>query len=84
MPTYKYKCHVCENVWEERHLFSEKPEPCECSSEDIERVPSFVRIESKIEKRQLVGDVVKEFLKEATEDLGQQQQDYQSKEYGEE
>ncbi len=67
MPRYTYRCDVCGNSFEVSHSISEKLTDCECGEEgSLKRIPSLpFRASVKINK-QKAGEIVKEFIEDAT------------------
>mgnify|MGYP003389560727 FL=1 len=75
MPTYIYHCYECEGEFKTRHGMKESCDECEwCGSLNLVRVPSNFStlrpLESK--KKEKVGDLVKDFIKDSQQELSQQ------------
>tara|TARA_R110001583_G_scaffold102886_4_gene249640 strand:+ start:375 stop:641 length:267 start_codon:yes stop_codon:yes gene_type:complete len=76
VPKYTYLCRECETEFEIKHSIKEICEICEnCGSEkSIERIPSGFFLSNKNSTKQLSstpGQIVKEAIEEAREDLNQ-------------
>jgi len=80
MPTYKYKCKKCENVFEKNHSMSEHLTDCEyCDTiESLVRVPFSIATTYKDGK---VGKVVNEHIQEAKKDLEEEKMKIKEREY---
>tara|TARA_A100001515_G_scaffold21221_2_gene16048 strand:+ start:1384 stop:1629 length:246 start_codon:yes stop_codon:yes gene_type:complete len=75
MPTYIYHCLVCEGRFKVRHGMKETCEECEwCGSANIARVPSNFSTAQTREKKEKVGDLVKEFIEDSRKELDQQRE----------
>jgi len=81
MPTYIYKCDACENEFKVRHAMAEVHENCiHCDSDNIIRVPSsFNSLSKPPERIKKTGDVTKEFIESAREDLNTQKEELDRK-----
>ena len=73
MPIYTYNCGNCEDEFRVSHSMTETQEVCEvCGSiGTLTRIPSIFS-DFKIEKKQKVGDHVKDFIAKAKEELKEQ------------
>jgi len=80
MPTYKYKCKKCENVFEKNHSMSERLTDCEyCDTiESLIKVPFSITTTYKDDK---VGKVVNEHIREAKKDLEEEKIRIKEQEY---
>jgi putative FmdB family regulatory protein len=81
MPRYEYKCTECLGVFTVRHLIKETINVCKgCGSEgSVEKIPtSFLTV-----KQQKAGKVVRQHIEETKQDLRQEKQDLQNREYRE-
>lgn len=75
MPTYKYICNTCKEIWKSFHGIEETEKICNfCSSSDIEK--SFTSIMQNIkintQKSQQCGDRVEKYIEEARQSLKEQ------------
>lgn len=84
MPKYLYKCDTCNEQFEVRHLMKEtleKKEDCEKECK-LTRIPSFfTRINTKKDKKEKVGEVVKQFIKDAKQEIKEEKEQLGSEEY---
>ena len=80
MPRYIYHCKDCEEDLQRSHSIKEKLKDCElCGSKDsLVRVPSGFIAKFKIQK-QKPGNLVKEFIKDAGEELKEQKNELEKK-----
>ena len=73
MPNYVYKCISCEKVVSIFHSFSEKPTDCGlCGAENSLRrdySTPFSLVGKVIDKKQKVGEVVRQHIEEAREEV---------------
>ena len=75
MPRYTYRCDVCGNSFEVSHSISEKLTDCKCGEEgSLKRIPSLPFRVSTIENKQKAGQLVKEFIEDAREEVKQEKQ----------
>ena len=85
MPKYLYECQTCEERFLVYHLMSETMEVCEkCGAKNcLKKLPLFpVNLQkNKKDWAQKVGDVVKQHIKDAQNDLKQEKKDLTTKEY---
>ena len=83
MPKYIYKCKECDFVKEVVHSMQEKLKDCnECDTiESLMRVPSFSLAISKGEGSKTSSTRVKDFIDEARDELREERQNLQRKEY---
>ena len=68
MPTYCYKCLICDVVFEEFHSISEIRADCSSCGTigSLDRQPSaFIKIDNTNKS----GQIMKDFIEEAREDL---------------
>ena len=82
MPRYIYRCKECEEEIQRTHSIKEKLKDCElCGTEDsLMRVPSGFMSKVKTEARkQKPGNLVKDFIKNAKDDLKEQKSELESK-----
>ena len=82
MPIYIYSCDHCGSELTVSHSMTETMEDCEvCDlSGSLSRRPSmFSNIKQKPKQKEKVGDHVKSFIEEATQDLKQQKEDLRNK-----
>ena len=70
MPKYFYRCAACSEEFEIYHSMKDKLTDCEhCNtSGSLSRVPSIMQKIKKVENKK-VGSVVKQYIKDAKEDL---------------
>ena len=80
MPTYKYKCKKCENVFEKVHSMSERLTDCEhCDTIDsLVKVPFSIIVTHKDNN---VGKVVSEHIEDAKRELEQEKNRMKEQEY---
>jgi len=80
VPRYRYKCTECQHDCEVTHSISEKLTDCEkCKLKNtLKRIPFLMRI--KKEGSSKTGDVVKQFIKDAKEDVSVEKKNF-AKEY---
>jgi len=83
MPKYLYFCSTCGDEFFAYHLMSERLEKREeCEDECLlKRLPSFPINVNKNKKEQKTGNVVKQHIKDAKEDLKNEQKKLKEKEY---
>lgn len=83
MPKYVYECKECGFEKEVVHSMQEKLKDCEeCDTiEALVRVPSFNFLRSSISPEKSSGNRVKEFIEDAREELRNERQELQKKEY---
>ena len=73
MPTYIYHCYECEGEFKTRHGMKESCDECNwCGSPNLVRVPSSFSTLRTLEKKEKVGDRVKEFIEGSQQELDQQ------------
>jgi len=77
MPIYIYECGDCLGRWKENHGMTETIEDCFwCDSRNVYRKPSqLASIFKPHLKKKKAGDLTKEFIEDAREDLKQQKND---------
>lgn len=79
MPRYEYYCEHCKGVVVIRHLSAEKAEKCpQCERADkLEKLLSEFRTmyPKKTTQKRRVGQITKEFINDAREDLKKQRKD---------
>ena len=77
MPIYVYECADCLGTWKENHGMSETIEECNwCDSKNIYRKPPpVVSVFKPHTKKKKVGDITKEYIENAREELKQQKND---------
>lgn len=83
MPKYVYKCKECDFIKEVVHSMQEKLKDCEeCDTIDsLMRVPSFTLAISNGEQHGSAGTRVKDFIEDARNELKEERQALQRKEY---
>ena len=74
MPRYAYKCKTCMNEFEVFHGMSEKLESCEECSGTLFRVPSTTFTTTKTNAAEKPGQMVKEFIQDAKEEIEAEKQ----------
>ena len=81
MPRYAYRCESCEHCFEIVHSMSEKKEDCpSCKKEGkLIRIPSSIFKKTKKEAR--VGDVVKQFIKDASAEVKEEKERIKKEEH---
>lgn len=78
MPRYTYKCEKCENIFQTRHSINEKLEKCpKCDADKgLRRLLSMPMYKlDKNKSKQKVGDITKQHIKDARQDLKRQKED---------
>ena len=74
MPRYSYRCSSCGNTNTLFHSVGEQPEVClNCLSGSLERIYDWHPPENK--KKQQVGEVTKEFIEDAKQELEKQKKE---------
>ena len=86
MPKYVYYCKKCEGKFEVRHSLKETIQICQlCDSpNEVVRQPSEIFLSKKnadFGKKNKVGSVVKETIKEAAQELRAEQEKLTNREY---
>jgi len=86
MPKYSYFCNECEEVFDTAHSLQKTLKICKiCGHEDcLERKPSSIFISKKqddFEGKSKDGDVVKEAIKDAKEELTSDRRKLERREY---
>jgi len=83
MPTYTYQCNECELTFEEFHLMSETVEKCKKCGSSVKRVLSatFNIRKNNNFGRKKPGNVVKQYIKDAKEDVQQEKKRLATQEY---
>ena len=77
MPRYDYKCLVCEKKLVLNHLSDEVEKDCSLCGEAeslIKLLSSFTTNRDIAGKKQRVGDITEQFIKDARKDLQQQKE----------
>ena len=70
MPRYTYRCDVCAEYFEVFHSIHDRLTDCKCGSQgSLERVPSLPFRVSIDRGEQKPGEVVKEFIEDAREEI---------------
>ena len=79
MPNYRYKCESCFAEFNVTHSINSTLDKCaKCGTEDrMNRVPQTFSTIIK-DSGQKAGEVVKEYIEDAREDLKQQQEKIES------
>ena len=84
MPKYLYKCETCEEQFEVRHSMSEtleKKKDCEKECK-LSRIPNFpTRIVTTKNKKEKTGEIVKQHIKDAKQEVKQEKEKLRSEEY---
>ena len=77
MPIYIYECLGCEEQFKVSHGMTEDYEKCDsCESDDIRRVPTlFTNLTKKHIIKNRTGDLTKEFIENAKEELRQERKE---------
>lgn len=84
MPRYTYFCDSCYKTWDDRQPMGFIPSQCKyCDAKNIDRVPSsFIKIAKEaIEKDRKTGEVTKEYIEAAREDLRDMKGELRTKEH---
>lgn len=83
MPKYAYKCAACNDHFEAFHLMSEVLKDCNKCGEkcSLKKVISFPINVQKNNKEQKVGEVVKQHIEEAKEDIKKEKKKLREQEY---
>ena len=74
MPRYAYRCKACISEFEVFHGMSEKLEICEECSGVLFRVPSTTFTTTKTNTAEKPGQMVKEFIQDAKEEIEAEKQ----------
>ena len=74
MPRYTYRCRTCVREFEVFHGMSEKLENCDECSGVLFRVPSTTFTTTKTSTTEKPGQVVKEFIQDAKEEIEAEKQ----------
>jgi|TARA_R110000823_G_C15528676_1_gene456557 putative FmdB family regulatory protein len=69
MPRYTYRCKSCVREFEVFHRMSEKLESCKECSGHLFRIPSATFTTTNTAGTKKPGQVVKEFIEEAREEI---------------
>ena len=69
MPRYAYRCKSCVREFEVFHGMSERLESCDECSGTLFRVPSATFTTMKTDAKNKTGQVVKEFIEDAREEI---------------
>ena len=69
MPRYAYRCKSCACEFEVFHGMSERIENCDECSGALFRVPSTTFTTTKTAAKNKTGQVVKEFIEDAREEI---------------
>jgi len=83
MPKYAYHCKTCGEDFHAFHLMSEKLEKKDDCKKDcsLSKVPSFPINLNKIDKVKKVGDLVKQHIEEAREEIEKDKKKLKEEEY---
>jgi len=83
MPKYLYNCSACKESFEAFHLMCEKLDKREgCDKEcALKKVPSFPINLNKSGKKQKVGDLVKQHIEVAREEIEKDKKKLKEQEY---
>ena len=81
MPRYAHRCKQCDYSFEIVHSMSEKKKDCpSCNVNDsLVRIPNLVT--KKVTQKAKVGDVVKEFIKDAKQEVKEEKERIRKEEY---
>ena len=74
MPRYTYQCKACKDEFEVFHGMSEKLESCKECSGLLFRVPSTTFTTTKTNATEKPGQMVKEFIQDAKEEIEAEKQ----------
>lgn len=81
MPQYTYRCDLCDCQFDIFHSIAEKMTVCQCGKEgELTRIPSLP-FRVSVAKEQKVGQVVKEFIKDAREEIEEYKEEMLREEY---
>ena len=71
MPVYIYECGECQEQFKVSHGMTEAYQQCDlCESQEIQRIPTtFTNLSKAMIKNSRTGDVTKEFIENAKEEL---------------
>ena len=83
MPKYAYHCNTCEEDFQAFHLMCEKLEKRSGCDKDcsLKKVPSFPINLNKVNKKQKVGEIVKQHIENAKEDIEEDRKKLREEEY---
>ena len=81
MPRYAYKCSHSNHSYETVHSMSEKETDCpSCETKDVlTRIPGLVS--KRVKKEAKVGDVVKQFIKDAKQGVKEEKEKMKKEEF---
>tara|TARA_Y100000296_G_C5024620_1_gene181611 strand:+ start:171 stop:437 length:267 start_codon:yes stop_codon:yes gene_type:complete len=85
MPRYIYKCEECDITFQKVHSIKERLTDCEdCNTENtLKRVPSMplVLVKKQEVENRPVGDLVREYIENAREDLKEEKREMSNQEH---
>ena len=84
MPKYCYRCNECDDTFEVIHSIVDKLRDCtNCeTSGSLARIPFVIRtVQSHSSGKQKPGELVNRFIKEASEEIKIEKEEYQKEEY---
>ena len=88
MPRYLYECKECSKRFDLRHAITEKYDVCgqvsDCEQKGgLVRIPSFSHVIKKPSSsgEQKVGDLTKEFIEQAREEMKEEQRSLTKQDY---
>jgi len=82
MPRYAYRCEICKETYEVIHGMNEDHEDCElCEAKDcLVKIPGLIGSFRLIERVEKPGQIVKNFIKDAKQELKEEKRNLASKE----
>ena len=84
MPRYTYQCGACGEIWTQWGSMSDSLPPCpSCQTNDVARLPSSFSVVKKgsHSREKEVGEVTKEHIENARDDLKEWKEELKTKEY---
>ena len=84
MPKYCYRCDECDDTFEAIHSILDKLQDCaNCQiSGSLSRIPFIIRtVQTRSPGKQKPGELVNRFIKEASEEIKIEKEQYQKEEY---
>ena len=82
MPRYVYRCESCKETYEVIHGMNEDYEDCElCEAKDcLVKIPGLIGSFRLVERGKKPGQIVKNFIKDAKQELKKERRALSSKE----
>ena len=86
MPKYCYRCSECDDTFEAIHSILDKLQDCtNCETNgSLSRIPFIIRtVQTIAPGKQKPGELVNRFIKEASEEIKMEKEQYKKEEYKE-